>query len=185
MSKALEMIKLAREGNASRFGDMLVAGIQERVAAAVAEKRASLYSEGKNPFAKKDDDDKSGDDDGDDKSDKKDKEDGDDDKEDDRKSVNEGLKLSDAEREKLAGETADSMSVAEKVETIMDSRKSGRLGTFKDLGDGSSEVKLASGQTFQLSSKTGHWVANTTIKGKMKVGQGRNIYDAVAAITKG
>jgi len=81
MSKALEMIKFAREGNASRFGDMMIAGIQERVTAAVSEKRASMYSEGKNPFAKKDDDDKSEKDDGDkDGDEKKDGDDTDDDK---------------------------------------------------------------------------------------------------------
>lgn len=43
MSKALEMVKLAREGNASRFGDAFVASVQERVAALVDEKRVTMH----------------------------------------------------------------------------------------------------------------------------------------------
>ncbi|AGR47704.1 hypothetical protein PHIM7_52 [Sinorhizobium phage phiM7] len=42
MSKALEMVKMAREGNASRFGDAFVAGVQERVAAAIDAKRTTM-----------------------------------------------------------------------------------------------------------------------------------------------
>jgi hypothetical protein len=76
MSRALELVQLAKEGNASRFGDLMVAGIQEKVVAAVQAKRARL-SEGENPFAKKDDD---KDEDEDDKDDKKSKSDDDDDK---------------------------------------------------------------------------------------------------------
>lgn len=43
MSKAMELVKLAKENNASRFGDVFVAGLQERVAAMVASKRASMH----------------------------------------------------------------------------------------------------------------------------------------------
>ena len=45
MTKALELVKLAKEGNASRFGDAFVASVQERVSAIVQEKRTSMFSE--------------------------------------------------------------------------------------------------------------------------------------------
>lgn len=43
MSKALEMIKHAKENNASSFGNSFVAQMDERAAAMLADKRTNLF----------------------------------------------------------------------------------------------------------------------------------------------
>lgn len=43
MSKTLEMIKYAKEDNASKFSDEFVSQMNERVATAIASKRENLF----------------------------------------------------------------------------------------------------------------------------------------------
>lgn len=83
MTKGLELVKLAKENNAARFGDVFVAGVQEMAASAVGTQRATMFqkanmSEGFDKFKSKDEDE-----DEDEDEDKKSKSEDEDDDEDD------------------------------------------------------------------------------------------------------